>query len=124
MPTTTRAFRNIPASRRNSVSTPAPNIDAETDPVQGRQGNRASSGQQPPYASSPGVCLGSVQYRVYREEAYQALNMQLNSMKHQLRDYYEQKRQQFEKERKEMLSATPPPKRRASSPKYRSRRLA
>jgi hypothetical protein len=36
-------------------------------------------------------------------------------MKHQLRDYYEEKRQQVEKLRKEMLSATPVPERRANT---------
>ncbi|MFZ1137079.1 MAG: hypothetical protein WAN69_19170 [Candidatus Korobacteraceae bacterium] len=58
-------------------------------------------------APPPGMRLGSAQYRVYRDEAYQALNVRLNSMKHQLRDYNEQKRQQFEKMRKEMMSAAP-----------------
>ena len=57
-------------------------------------------------APAPGMRIGSPQCRVYREEVCQSLNMQLNSMKHQLRDYYEEKRQQVEKLRKEMLSAT------------------
>jgi hypothetical protein len=51
--------------------------------------------------------IGSPQYRVYREEVCQSLNMQRNSLKRQLRDYYEEKRWQVEKPRKEMLSATP-----------------
>ncbi len=58
-------------------------------------------------APPPGMRLGSAQYRVYCDEAYQALNVRLNSMKHQLRDYNEQKRQQFEKMKKEMMSAAP-----------------
>jgi hypothetical protein len=66
---------------------------------------------QPP----PGVHPGSAAFRVYREEAYQALRYQLRATQHQLRDYNEQKRQQYEKERKEMMSATPAPERRADS---------
>jgi hypothetical protein len=56
--------------------------------------------------------LGSPQYRVYREEAYQSLNTQLNYMRRELRDYHEMKRQEVEKLKKEMLSATPMPERR------------
>ena len=66
-------------------------------------------------ALPPGMRIGLPHYRVYREEVCQSLNMQLNSMKHQLRDYYEEKRQQVEKLRKEMLSATPVPERRANT---------
>jgi hypothetical protein len=55
----------------------------------------------------PALRIGSPQYRVCREEVRQSLNMQLNSMKRHLHDYYEEKRQQVEKLRKEMLSATP-----------------
>jgi hypothetical protein len=57
-------------------------------------------------APPPGMRIGSPQYRVYREEAYQSLNTQLNHMKHELRDYYEEKRQQAEKIRQEMLATT------------------
>ena len=63
----------------------------------------------------PGVRVGSPAYRLFREEAYQMLRLQLRETQHQLRDYNEQKRQQFEKERKEMMSATPAPERLAST---------
>ena len=60
----------------------------------------------------PGIRFGSVQHRLYREENYQGLNMQINRMKHELREYHEQKRKESEKKiealKKEMLSATPP----------------
>ena len=61
----------------------------------------------------PGIRFGSVQHRLYREENYQGLNMQINRMKHELREYHEQKRKENEKKiealKKEMLSAAPPP---------------
>jgi hypothetical protein len=62
----------------------------------------------------PGIRFGSVQHRLYREENYQGLNMQINRMKHELREYHEQKRKENEKKiealKKEMMSAAPPPK--------------
>ena len=63
----------------------------------------------------PAMRLGSAQYRANREEVYQSLNMQPNSMKHQLRDYYEEKRQQAEQLRKEILLATAVPERRTNT---------
>ncbi len=60
--------------------------------------------------------VGSPAYRVFREEAYQSMRMQLNRMRHQLRDYNQQKRQQYEAAmKKEMMSATPAPDRRADT---------
>ena len=56
-------------------------------------------------APPPGLRPGSPQYRIYREAAYQDLNVQLNNMKHQLREYYEIKRKEGEKLKKEMMSA-------------------
>lgn len=53
--------------------------------------------------------IGSPQYRIYREEVYQSLNMQLNNMKHELRDHYKEKRKESEKLVKEARSVTPPP---------------
>ena len=63
----------------------------------------------------PGVRVGSPAYHLYRDEVYQSLRRQLRETQYQLRDYNEQKRQQFEKERKEMMSATPAPERLADS---------
>jgi hypothetical protein len=67
----------------------------------------------------PGVRVGSPAYRVFREGAYQIMRLQLQEMRHQLRDYNEQKRQQLQAEietmKKEVLSATPAPERRADS---------
>ena len=63
----------------------------------------------------PGVRPSSPACRLFREEAYQAMRLQLREMRHHLRDYNEQKRQQIEKMKKEMLSATPTPDRLAHS---------
>jgi hypothetical protein len=57
----------------------------------------------------PGVRIGSPAYHLFREEGYQMLRLQVKRMQHELRDYNEQKRQQFEKIKKEMMSATPAP---------------
>jgi hypothetical protein len=66
-----------------------------------------------PLPPPPGMRFGSAQHRLYREENYQGLNMQINRMKHELREYHEQKRKENEKQiealKKEMLSAMPQP---------------
>jgi hypothetical protein len=67
---------------------------------------QAESLPQPP----PGTRPGSPADRLFREEAYQTLRGQLTAMRTLLRDYNEQKRQQFENMKKEMMSATPAPK--------------
>jgi hypothetical protein len=66
-------------------------------------------------APPPGLRPGSLQYRIYREAAYQDLNTKVNSMNHQLREYYEMKRKEGEKLKKEMMSAIPAPERVAES---------
>ena len=66
-------------------------------------------------APPPGLRPGSLQYRIYREAAYQELNTKVNSMNHQLREYYEMKRKEGEKLKKEMMSAIPAPERVAES---------
>ena len=92
-------------------------LDAETDAVLQQADEEAELRQSesmplPP----PGVRPGSVAYRVYREEAYQILQLRVNGLQHELRAYNEQKRQQFEATmKKERMSATPLPGRRADS---------
>ncbi len=95
---------------------PGVDLEAETDAVLRKAEEEArlygtESVPQPP----PGVRPGSPAYRLFREEAYQALRMQLRQTQYQLRDYNEQKRQQIEKLKKEMMSATATPDRRANS---------
>ena len=89
---------------------PGADLDAETDAVL-RQADKEAELRQ---AESlpvlpPGVRPGSAAYRVFREEAYQILRLQLHDMRHQLRDYHQQKRQQFEAMKKKVASATPLP---------------
>jgi hypothetical protein len=78
----------------------------------------AESMPEPP----PGVRPGSPAYRVFREEAYQILRVQVNQLRHELREYHEQKRQQleatlkeFETAKKEVASATSAPELHADS---------
>jgi hypothetical protein len=95
---------------------PGTDIDAETERTLRKADDEAELRQANALpAPPPGLRPGSPQYRVYREEAYQALNMQLNSVRHQLRDYYEEKRQQAEKFKKEALSANASPGKLAES---------
>ena len=94
---------------------PGGDVDAEIDLAlrEADQEAERRAAEAPP-APSPGMRLGSAQYQIYREEVYQGLNMRINRLKHELRDYHEQKRKenekQFEALKKEMMSATPPPK--------------
>ncbi len=89
---------------------PGADLDAETDAVLHKADQEAElrhSESMP--APPPGLRVGSPAYHLYREEAYQMMRVQLKEMQYQLRDYNEQKRQQFEIMKKEMMSATPPP---------------
>jgi hypothetical protein len=53
---------------------------------------------------------GSPADRLYRDEAYQMMRLRIKGLQHELREYHEQKRQQFEEMmKKEMMSATPAP---------------
>ena len=96
---------------------PGADLDAETDAVlrkadEEAELRQAESMPEPP----PGVRPGSVAYRVYREEAYQIMQLRVNRLQHELRDYNQQKRQQYEETmKKEMMSATPAPDRLAES---------
>jgi hypothetical protein len=95
---------------------PGADLDAETGSVLQKVDEEATLRQadsmpMPP----PGMRAGSPAYRIFREEAYQVMRLQLHHMHHQLREYNEQKRQQFEKMKKEVLSATTAPDRRANT---------
>ena len=99
---------------------PGLDIDVVVDAVQQKAEEeaklrRAESLPEPP----PGVRVGSPAYRVYREEAYQIMRLQLQDMRYQLRDYNQQKRQQllkdFDMTKKEVVSAPPTPGRQADT---------
>ncbi len=96
---------------------PGLDIDVVTDAVLQKadeevQLRRADALPEPP----PGIRPGSPAYRLFREETYQTMRYQINDLRHQLRDYNEQKRQQILKEietmKKEVAPATPAPERR------------
>ena len=70
---------------------------------------RAQSLPEPP----PGIRPGSAAYRVFRDETYQMMRLQINDLRYQLRDYHEQKNQKLNAEielrKKEATSATAAP---------------
>ena len=95
---------------------PGADLDAVTDAVLQKADEEAQIRQEEALPTPPpGVRVGSPAYRLFREEGYQMLRLQLREMQHELRDYNEQKRQQFENMKKEMMSATPSPDRLADT---------
>jgi len=95
---------------------PGADLDAETDAVLQKADEEAELRQSESLPTPPpGVRVGSPAYRLFREEGYQMLRLQLRETQHQLREFNEQKRQQFENMKKEMMSATPSPQRLADS---------
>jgi hypothetical protein len=95
---------------------PGADLDAETDAVLQKADEEAELRQSESLPTPPpGVRPGSPADRLFREEAYQILRLQLRETQHQLREYNEQKRQQFEKMKKEMMSETSAPQRLADS---------
>jgi hypothetical protein len=92
---------------------PGADVDAETEVVLRKADQEAELRQSysmPP--PPPGMRVGSPAYRVYREESYQMLRMQVKELQHDLRDYHEQKRQQH---KKEIMAQFPELQRRADS---------
>ena len=90
---------------------PGADVDAETNQTlqEAEEEAKLLHAEAPP-PPPPGVRPGSAQYRVYREEVHQSLNIRINRMKHDLRDYYEQKRKENETLAKEAMGVTLPPK--------------
>ncbi len=95
---------------------PGADLDAETDAVLQKADEEAQLRQAESIpVLPPGVRPGSVAYRVFREEAYRMLRLQVHGLRHELRDYHQQKRQQLEATvkkdietaRKQVASATP-----------------
>ena len=103
-------IQEYPEFERQFGLPPGTDLDAETDAVlqkadEEAQLRQAESMPAPP----PGVRVGSPAYRVFREEAYQVMRLQINSLRQQLREYNQQKRQQFEQMKKAVSSVTPLP---------------
>ena len=93
---------------------PGADVDAETEAVLRKADDEAelrlATSEMPPPPA--GMRVGSAAYRVYREEAYQMLRMELKNLRHDLHDYHEQKR---EKLKKEHMSQFPSPQRQAET---------
>ena len=104
-------IQECPEFEKKFGLTPGADLDAETEAVLQKADEEAELRQseslpEPP----PGVRPGSVAYRLFREEAYQMMRLRINDLQHQLREFNQQKRQQYEKTKKEeMMSATPAP---------------
>ncbi len=78
---------------------PGADLDAETDAVFQRADEEVQYRQSESFpVLPPGVRPGSVAYRVFREEAYQMLRHEVLGLRHELRDYHEQKREKLKKE--------------------------
>jgi hypothetical protein len=91
-------------------------LDVLTDAVLQKADEEAELRQEESLPTPPpGVRAGSPAYRLYCEEGYQMLRLHVKDLQYQLRDYNEQKRQQFEKEKKEMMSETNAPQRLADT---------
>ena len=90
---------------------PGADLDAETDAVLQKADEEAQLRQEEALPTPPpGTRVGSPAYRLFREEGYQMLRLQVKRMQHELRDYYQQKRQQYEATmKKEMMSETAAP---------------
>ena len=103
----TSRIQEYPEFEKQFGIPPGADLDAETEAVLRKADEEAELRQAESLPTPPpGVRVGSPAYRLFREEAYQMLRLQLNDMRHQLRDYNEQKRQKL---KKEVLSAFPPP---------------
>jgi hypothetical protein len=92
---------------------PGTDLDTETDAVLRKADEEAELRQADALPTPPpGMRPGSPAWRLFREEGYQIMRSQINQMRHQLREFNEQKRQQLEAAtKKEVVSATPSPER-------------
>ena len=97
--------------------TPGADLDVVIDAVLQKADEEAELRQSESMPTPPpGVRPGSPAYRVYREEAYQILRLQVNDMGRQLRGYINQEKSHLlENMKKEVASATPAPNRCADS---------
>ena len=96
---------------------PGADLDAVTDAVLQKADQEAEMRQEEALPTPPpGVRPGSAAYRLFREEGYQMLRLQVKRMQFELREYNQQKRQQYEAAmKKEMMSETAAPQRLADS---------
>ncbi|HZD31297.1 MAG TPA: hypothetical protein VE779_06525, partial [Candidatus Angelobacter sp.] len=96
---------------------PGADLDAETDAALRHADDEAQYRQGIPIPlPPPGMRPGSPAYRIYREEAYQTMQLELKRLRNDLRDYHQQKSRKLEEMiKKEMQSVTTQPDRRADT---------
>ena len=93
------SIHELPDFEKKLGLEPGADLDAVTEATF-RKADEAAADRQPlPMPTPPpGVRPGSAAWRVYREECYQSLQLEVKSLRFQLREYFEQKRQQSKKE--------------------------
>ena len=93
------SIHELPDFEKKLGLEPGADLDAETAFVLRKADADAELRQADPMPTPPpGVRPGSAAWRVYREECYQSLQLEVKSLRFQLREYFEQKRQQSKKE--------------------------
>jgi hypothetical protein len=110
-------LQELPDFEKQLGLPPDLDLDVVIDAVEQKADEEAKLRQEEALPTPPpGVRAGSPAYRLFREEAYQMLRLQLKATQFQLREYNEQKRQQYEAAmKKEMMSETAVPQRLADS---------
>ena len=109
-------LQELPDFEKQLGLPPDLDLDVVIDAVEQKADEEAKLRQEEALPTPPpGVRAGSPAYRLFREEGYQMLRLHVKDLQYQLRDYNEQKRQQFEKEKKEMMSETNAPQRLADT---------
>jgi len=88
-------LHEYPGFEKEFALNPGADLDAETAFLLRKADAEAELRQADsmPAPPPPGIRPGSPAFRVYREQAYQGMQMPLNSMRVQLREYNEMKRQ-------------------------------
>ena len=96
---------------------PGADLDAETAAALRQADEEAELSHAVPLPTPPpGMRPGSPAYRIYREESYQIMQLELKRLRHELRDYHQQKRLKLEEMiKKDVLSAVPPSSRSADT---------
>ena len=108
--------QEFPDFERRFGLAPDADIDTEIAKTLQRADEQAELRQaDAPPPAPPSVRPGSAAERLYREETYQMMGLQIKNLRAQLRAKAELERHEFEKMKKEPQSATPPPESRVTS---------
>ncbi|HZD30867.1 MAG TPA: hypothetical protein VE779_04320 [Candidatus Angelobacter sp.] len=96
-PHTASRVQEFPGFAQQFGLPPGADIDAETATLLRQADEEAKYREALPMPlPPPGLRPGSPAYRIYREEAYQIMQLELKRLRHDLHDYHEQKRRKLE----------------------------